>query len=123
MSKKILVVEDHLDTLDMMTFFLKRQGYVVITANDGQEGFDRALSEAPDLIVTDIQMPNLDGIEMIKLIRREPQLASIPVIVLTAYREGRTMQAINAGADEVTHKPVRFDTLLDITNTLLSRHN
>src|SRR5262249_27007395 len=118
--KKILIVEDQTDTLDLLALMFKHEGYKVFTAQDGQEGFDLACKEQPDLILTDLMMPNLDGIEMIQLLRNESQFQNVPIIVMTAYGEIRAKEALNAGANEAVHKPIPFDHLITITARMVS---
>src|SRR5262245_20629800 len=92
--------------------------YEIVCARDGQEGFDLALSEKPDLILTDLSMPNVDGVKMIRMVRNEPQLASLPVVVLTASYSELVTQAIAAGASVVTYKPVIIEQLFRVIKDL-----
>jgi CheY-like chemotaxis protein len=115
---KILIVEDNLDSADLLTMMLGMEGYKTLCAGDGQEGFALALQEKPDLIITDIEMPAIDGIELIKKIRNEPQLASTPVIVVTAYHNRMGTQALEAGANKIVRKPFFVDSLLETISDL-----
>lgn len=112
MGKKVLVVEDHHDTSFLLCRLLKMEGYEVEHAIDGMVGFSTATNEHPDLIVTDIQMPRMDGIEMIKRIRESRPISRTPIIVMSAYGKRLISDAIEAGADAVVEKPIDLDNLL-----------
>jgi DNA-binding response OmpR family regulator len=112
MSKKVLVVEDHHDTSFMLCRLLKMEGYEVEHAMDGVVGYSTAASDHPDLIVTDIQMPRMNGIDMIKKIREEDELRETPIIVMSAYGRRMIDDALDAGADDFVEKPIDFDKFL-----------
>ncbi|TDT69733.1 response regulator receiver domain-containing protein [Hypnocyclicus thermotrophus] len=85
MGKKILIVDDEKHILQIVKFNLEKKGkYEVVSANDGQEGYEVSIKEKPDLIISDIMMPRLTGLEMCKLIRENDEVKSIPLIILTA---------------------------------------
>ena len=119
MSKTILVVEDTVDTRELLHLYLTKEEFKVITAADGGEGLYRTKSDHPDLIITDINMPNLSGLEMIKQIREEPEVARIPVIALTAYGKDFSEQATSAGANDTMQKPFDFEELVALVKSLL----
>jgi DNA-binding response OmpR family regulator len=119
MSKKVLVVEDHHDTSFMLCRLLKMEGYDVEHAIDGMVGYNTATAEHPDLIVTDIQMPRMNGIEMIKRIRKEDELSQTPIIVMSAYGKRMIDDAIQAGADDYVEKPIDFDKFLTTVRSKL----
>jgi len=112
MGKKVLVVEDHHDTSFLLCRLLKMEGYEVEHAIDGMVGFSTATNAHPDLIVTDIQMPRMDGIEMIKRIRKSRPISGTPIIVMSAYGKRLINDAIEAGADAFVEKPIDLDNLL-----------
>ncbi|HJQ26783.1 MAG TPA: response regulator [Blastocatellia bacterium] len=112
MSEKILVVDDSRDTLEMMTKLLEMESFNVITAADGRAGFDTAKAERPDIIITDINMPVLNGIEMIRLLRGEREFTRVPIMAITAYGPGVAKEALAAGADHAATKPVDFESLI-----------
>jgi DNA-binding response OmpR family regulator len=112
MSKKVLVVEDHHDTSFMLCRLLKMEGYEVEHAMDGVVGYSTAASDHPDLIVTDIQMPRMNGIDMIRKIREEDELRDTPIIVMSAYGRRMIDDALDAGADDFVEKPIDFDKFL-----------
>ena len=119
MVKKVLVVEDHHDTSFLLCRLLKMEGYEVEHAIDGMVGYNAAESAPPDLIVTDIQMPRMDGIEMIKRIRESNACAQVPIIVMSAYGQRRINDALAAGADGVVEKPIDLDTFLQTIKSKL----
>ncbi len=119
MSKKVLVVEDHHDTSFMLCRLLKMEGYDVEHAIDGVVGYNVATSEHPDLIITDIQMPRMNGIEMIKRLREEDDLSQTPIIVMSAYGKRMIDDALNAGADDYVEKPIDFEKFLSTIKSKL----
>jgi CheY-like chemotaxis protein len=118
LSIRILIVEDDRDALQVLKTLLEMEGYSVYCAEDGWQGFEAARREKPDLILTDIAMPKLDGIEMIKMLRAEPVCREIPVIVFTAFRGETTGEAKQAGANSVIYKPIEIDTLLNLIKNM-----
>jgi len=112
MVKKVLVVEDHHDTSFLLCRLLKMEGYEVEHAIDGVVGYNAAESSPPDLIVTDIQMPRMDGIEMIRRIRKSDTGKRIPIIVMSAYGQRRITDALASGADAIVEKPIDLDSFL-----------
>src|SRR5262249_42827669 len=121
MSPKILVVEDSLETRDSITSLLELCGYDVIVASDGREGLAKALGETPDLIVTDVRMPSVNGIEMLREFRRHHRYNAVPVLVVTGYSKGYAKEAFAAGADQVLAKPLNPEDLLRLFSKLLNR--
>ena len=112
MAGRILVVEDHHDTSFTLCRLLKMEGYEVEHAIDGMAGYNSATSYHPDLIVTDIQMPGMNGIEMIRRIRQDTTLSRTAIIVMSAYGKRTINEAMEAGADGFVEKPLDFDTVL-----------
>ena len=120
---KILVVEDYADFRDALALLLQIEGFEVCCAVDGKEGLLLAQQQSPDLIVTDVEMPNLNGIEMIKLIRREAKIKTVPIIAVTAHNGRVPSEALEAGATCVLSKPLQFELLYDLTAELLNKPN
>ena len=112
MSRRILVVEDHHDTSFTLCRLLKLEGYEVEHAIDGVAGFSTAATLHPDLIVTDLQMPRMNGIEMIKRIRKDFDLNGTRILVMSAYGRRTLDEAMEAGANGFIEKPLDFDSLL-----------
>lgn len=120
MLEKILVVDDSDDTREMMAKLLELESFIAITAEDGRKGFDRAKAERPDIIITDINMPNLNGIEMIKMLRNDSEVSNVPIMAITAYGHAVAAEAIEAGANHASTKPIEFESLLNGIRQLLS---
>jgi CheY-like chemotaxis protein len=118
-SAKVLVVEDHTDTRELIAMLLNMAGYAVATAADGQQGITQASLQQPDIIVTDINMPNLTGTEMIKRLRNLQEFSSVPIIVLTAYGNDVALDAVTSGANKALAKPVDFELLVGTIKDLL----
>ena len=123
MPKKILVVEDNLDTRDLLHLHLKTEGYTVFTACDGREGLYMANAERPDLIITDINMPHIDGIQLVKQLRAQGEFKDLPIIVLTAFGIEERDNAIRAGANRAIDKPTHFESLIDDVRELLDEQS
>jgi CheY-like chemotaxis protein len=118
-SRKILVVDDTVDTRELLHLYLKSAGHTILLAADGGEGLYRAKADGPDLIITDITMPNLDGYGMIRELRATEQFADTPIIALTAYGEEQLEKAREAGANEAVSKPMNLEELVGLVNSLL----
>jgi two-component system, chemotaxis family, chemotaxis protein CheY len=116
---KLLIVEDNAMVREMFAVALADAGFSVITAADGVAGLDRARAEHPDLILTDVEMPNLDGIEMIERLRQEPESQGIPVLVLSAVHASVLQHARVAGASEIVQKPVQIAFLIHLIKQTL----
>jgi len=111
MDKKILVVEDEKNIVDILVFNLKREGYTALEAYDGEEGLRLALEEDPDLILLDLMLPKLDGFEVCRAVRSAGK--TTPILMLTA-REGETdkVLGLELGADDYITKPFSMRELL-----------
>lgn len=110
---KILLVEDNELNMDLISRRLKRKGYTVMIAVDGQQGVDLARSESPDLILMDLSLPMLDGLEATRRIKAAPETRSIPIVALTAHAMADDREkALAAGCDDYDTKPVEFNRLL-----------
>ena len=110
---RVLLVEDHEEIWDFLSRRLKRRGYDVILATDGQQAVDKARSERPDVVLLDMNLPILDGWTAAGIIRSSPESTGIPIIALTAHAmSGDKEKAIAAGCDDYHPKPVDFARLL-----------
>jgi two-component system, cell cycle response regulator DivK len=117
---KLLVVEDNEESREGLSRHLKRKGFDVLTAADGQQAVGVAHLEAPDLVLMDMSLPVLDGWEATRRLKADPATRSIPVIALTAHAmAGDREKALEAGCDEYETKPVEFARLLDKVRALL----
>ncbi len=122
MSGRILVIDDDLDSLKLISLLLQRQGYEVVAASGGSEGLQMARTEVPDLILLDIMMPNMDGYEVCRQLRGDQQLAHVPVIMFTAKtRVDDKVAGFEAGADDYLTKPTHPAELASRIRSLLSR--
>ncbi len=111
---KILIVEDNEMNRDMLSRRLTRKGYEIEMAVDGQEGLDKMRSWSPDVVLMDMGLPVLDGWEATSQAKADAELASIPIIALTAHAmEADRQKALAAGADDFDTKPVNLSGLLE----------
>jgi len=119
---RILLVEDNEMNLDMLSRRLRRKGYEVVIAMDGEAGVAMAASERPDLILMDMGLPVLDGWEATRQLKGRQETAAIPVIALTSHAmAGNRETAMGAGCDDYDTKPVDFERLLMKIETLLKK--
>jgi len=119
---KILVVDDENDILEFVSYNLKKEGFQVKTAKDGNKGVELAREFNPDLIILDIMMPEVDGIEVCRILRKDAQFKSTLIVFLTARNEDFTqISALEAGGDDFIAKPIRPRVLLSRVNALLRR--
>jgi CheY-like chemotaxis protein len=119
-TAKILIAEDHLDSREALRALLEAFGYRVVLAVNGREAIDRALTERPDLILMDIMMPELDGLEATRALRGHESLRSTPIIAVTAMDGAREL-AIEAGATDCVSKPVDIRSLMALVSVWLGR--
>jgi two-component system phosphate regulon response regulator PhoB len=106
MKPKILVVDDEPDAVELIEFNLKSAGFEVVTAGDGAEALQKAQNVLPNLIILDVMLPELDGMEVCKMLRREAATAKIPIIMLTAKAaEIDRVLGLELGADDYVTKP------------------
>ena len=114
---KILLIDDEPDILEFLSYNFRKNKFNVITANNGLEGIEKAKAELPQIIVSDILMPEMNGIDMCKIIRNNPDTNLTPFIFLTALSDDyKMLHAMLSGADEFVTKPIRFEYLLQIVN-------
>jgi len=107
MAKKILVVDDSRTSLFLEQMILKKNSYEVLTAENGEEGFRKALAEKPDLVLMDVVMPRMNGFEAVRKLRAEPQTRDIPVIMVTTRGEGPNVETgFESGCNDYVTKPV-----------------
>ena len=119
---KILLVEDSEMSRDMLARRLARRGYEVVIAVDGGQGVALARTEAPDLILMDMNLPVLDGSEATRQLRAAPATRSIPIIALTAHAmSGDREKALEAGCDDYDTKPIELERLLGKIEVLLKK--
>jgi two-component system alkaline phosphatase synthesis response regulator PhoP len=120
-KRKILIVDDEPDIIEFLSYNFRKKGYEVVTANNGSNGIKSALSELPDIIISDILMPEMNGITMCRNLRILPGFDKIPVIFLSAVNDDyRVLSAMDAGADHYVSKPIRIEILGNMVEELLS---
>jgi DNA-binding response OmpR family regulator len=122
-KNKILLVEDDADTQAALAMLFEIEGFEVITASDGEEAYLRAVSESPDLIVTDINMPKVNGLDLIRLVRSDGRIEGIPIVAMSAVEKQYLNRAMELGAIAVAQKPIEFDHFLSLVARIVSaRH-
>lgn len=106
-KRRILIIEDNEPNLYLLTYILETSGYVIISARDGLEGYQKACREAPDLVLTDLHLPGIDGYEVARRISANPETRHIPVIAVTAYAMvGDREKALSCGCVGYIEKPI-----------------
>ena len=119
---KILLVDDEQDILEIVSYNLSQEGYQIVTATNGREAISKAKKELPHLIILDVMMPEMDGIEACENIRRIPELESTIITFLTARSEDYSQVAgFDAGADDYIAKPIKPKVLVSKVKALLRR--
>lgn len=122
MKEIILIVEDEKDIVKMLDYNLKKEGYKVIFADDGEDALDAAKAKQPDLILLDLMLPGLDGLEVCKELKNERKTKSIPVIMLTAKaQESDKIVGLELGADDYVTKPFSPRELMARIKAVLRR--
>jgi two-component system, cell cycle response regulator DivK len=118
MSKgRILVVEDNMDTYELVRFILEKDGFDTFLAMNGRDGVNAASKQMPDLIIMDLAMPEMDGWTATRLIKGNTRTASIPLLALTAHvLPSDRQRAMDAGCDEYITKPIDLEELLEAVN-------
>ncbi|MEW8451369.1 MAG: response regulator [Candidatus Thiodiazotropha sp.] len=120
MSKIILIVDDEPNIVLSVEYLMKREGYEVVTAGDGQEAMERISESPPDLLILDVMMPRKNGFEVCREIRADSALSTMPILILSAKgREAEIKKGISLGADGYITKPFSTHDLVDRVNQLL----
>ncbi|HVZ66010.1 MAG TPA: response regulator [Lacunisphaera sp.] len=121
-KKKILVVDDEPDVTDLVAYHLKAKGFHVESLNDATASIAKARQVQPDLIILDIMMPHLSGIQICRILRADPKLARVPIIFLTAKAESHDrIEGLESGADDYLGKPFSPKELVLRTESILRR--
>jgi two-component system cell cycle response regulator/two-component system cell cycle response regulator DivK len=122
MREKILIVEDNPQNMRLMEMTLKAKAYTTLQATDGEKALDVAIRERPDLIIMDIQLPKLNGLEVTSRLRQIPGFELIPIIAITAYAmKGDKEKAIEVGCDAYLPKPINTRELPNLIADMLQR--
>jgi CheY-like chemotaxis protein len=111
--KKVLVIEDNEDNMNLITFILKKNGYSTVWAENGRRGVELAVQEKPDFIILDIQLPDIDGYEVLRLIRMSEADGKVPIIAMTSYAmSGDREKLLHAGCTGYIEKPIDPETVM-----------
>ena len=120
--KKILIVDDEKDILEFLSYNLKKEGFSIYTASDGSEGLEKTKKIKPDLIIVDLMMPKMNGIEMCENIRNDKKLSNVIILFLTARSEDYTqIAALDSGADDFLKKPIKPKLLISKVKSIMRR--
>jgi DNA-binding response OmpR family regulator len=121
-QERIIVIEDEPDILEVIEYNLVRDGYKVLTSRDGEQGLQKVRKEAPDLVVLDIMLPGMDGIEVCRRLKTDPLTSSIPVVMVTAKTdETDVVLGLGVGADDYIRKPFSPKELVARVKAVLRR--
>ncbi len=121
-KKTILVVDDEKDLLDLIEYNLKKEGFNVLRAENGEQGIAVAKEGKPDLVLLDIMMPKMDGLEALELMRKDDDLKNIPIIFLTARSDEKTeVEGLNKGGDDYITKPISTTKLISRIKAVMRR--
>lgn len=124
MPVKILVCDDERHIVRLIQVNLERQGWEVVTAFDGKEGLEKIRSEKPNLVVLDVMMPYMDGFEVLKSLRREPDTEALPVIMLTAKAQDKDVfEGYHYGADMYLTKPFNPMELVTFVKRIIANQD
>ena len=122
--ERILVVEDETDLREVLAYNLSREGFMVSSAGDGGEGVRTALEEKPDLILLDLMLPDVDGLEVCRRVRQDPNIGATPIIMVTAKdEETDVILGLGVGADDYIAKPFSVKELIARVKAVLRRGN
>ncbi len=122
MSQKILIVDDNPNVLRLLNISLSKAGYDIVQAENGEVAFEAANRERPDIIISDIMMPKMDGIELCWMIRENSDIPLVPFIFLTSFDDPETeIRGFRAGADDYLNKPIDRAELLQRVDHLINR--
>jgi DNA-binding response OmpR family regulator len=119
---KVLIIEDERTLANNLADKLRAEGFTVVTSEDGEDGLEKVRSERPDLIVLDIMLPGLDGLSLCRIVRRDPNTAHIPIIMVTARgTEVDKIVGLESGADDYVVKPVALGEFLARVRAVMRR--
>jgi DNA-binding response OmpR family regulator len=121
MTKRILIVDDEPYIVIPVEFLMRREGYEVTVARDGEAGLEAIRTDPPDLVILDVMMPKLNGFEVCEAVRADPALAPVRILMLTAKgREAEKKKGLELGADAYIPKPFSTHELVETVRSLLS---
>ena len=120
MKEKILIVEDNPQNMRLIRMVLRAKGYTLLEATNGEEALEMAISERPELIIMDIRLPKMTGLEVAKKLRESPAFSHTPIIAITAYAMSSDKErAIDSGCDAYLSKPINTRTLPGVVAEML----
>jgi DNA-binding response OmpR family regulator len=120
MAQKILIVEDNSDLSQLLAFYLSHAGYETSRAVNSAQGISKALAERPDLIITDLYLPDMNAVDAIVILKQDPATSGIPIVVLTAMAVGEwKTKALKAGVAKCLIKPVAPPELTEVVRALI----
>lgn len=121
-KKTILVVDDEQDLLDLIEYNLKKEGFKVLTAENGEKGIEIAILHQPDLVLLDVMMPKMDGFDVVEIMRQDKKLMRTPIIFLTARSDEKTeIEGLNKGGDDFITKPISTTKLVSRIKAVMRR--
>jgi two-component system cell cycle response regulator DivK len=124
LMKKILIVEDHADMRELLTWQIELMGFLPIPAKHGKEGVEKAVAEQPNLILLDIMMPGMDGWEAARTLRANPETKDIPILAATAlFRDSDLKSCLDAGCNGYIVKPFTFQELQGKVREFIASEN
>jgi len=122
--KKVLIVDDEPDILEIISYNLIKEGYEILTAKNGMEALDKVASYKPDLVILDIMMPKMGGVEVCKILRSKPEYNDTLIIFLSALSdESSQIKGLETGADDYVSKPISPKVLVTRVNAIFRRLN
>ncbi|NIP26737.1 MAG: response regulator, partial [Phycisphaerae bacterium] len=120
MRKRILYIEDNPSNMLLVRRIIEAEGYEMLEATDGETGWDTIARERPDFILMDLYLPGIDGLELTRIVKNDPQLQSIPIVALTAHGDVEIEEAARrAGCDGFLHKPANVQQVRDMIRQFL----
>ncbi len=121
MKKRILIVEDNPENMRLIEMTLRAKGYTLLKATDGEEALDMAMRERPDLIIMDMRLPKMNGLEVTRKLRETPAFSHTPIIAITAYAmKGDKERIIESGCDAYLPKPINTRELPKVIAKMLA---
>lgn len=122
--QKALVIEDNEDNMNLITFILKKNGYSTVLAENGRRGVELAIQERPDFIILDIQLPDIDGYEVLRLIRGSAADGKVPIIAMTSFAmSGDREKLLNAGCSGYIEKPIEPETVMTEIEKIIKKNS
>jgi DNA-binding response OmpR family regulator len=119
---KVLVIDDDPVIVELLRVNFEIEGFEVVSAGDGREGFERAVADRPDVVLSDIMMPRFDGLQLLGRLKNDPSTKSLPVILLSAKAQNaEVQQGLDMGADDYVTKPFDPLELIDRVNAVLPK--